>query len=127
MSSSSQHKRSCEGFFSALSAHNIAEALSFIDPNCEVVWNGEITTRSKDELRKVFEEEYSDSNVSVRIIKYLPSDRDDCVDLLSEENGKQQNEKYTFSKEGKIIRIVTDILPNNWNNRCGNRLRKTTS
>jgi hypothetical protein len=112
MSSTSGYKRVCEDFFAALSAHNFTEAVSFVDPNCELVYNGEIATRTRDDLRELFEKEYSNPNSSFRIVKYLPNDHDNCIRLLADENGQQNDETYTFSKEGKIIRIAVNVLPN---------------
>lgn len=109
-----KYKKRIESIGEALNAHNIDEAMEHFHHNCKLTWNGQFITDSRDEIKKYYEAVFGDPNSSIRIVKYLTTNGDDRVRILTETHDKKQyDDTYVFSNDEKIIEAIAVALENN--------------
>ena len=100
MTSASQCKKLAEDFYAAIQARKFDEAASILDPNCQVIANGSLCYKSRDEIMGYFKTALADPTAVMRIASYAPVDGDNKVRCIIE----QKNEKSVLIK---IIHQIT--------------------
>ena len=100
-------------FNSAGNNHNVEEALSFLEPNGQLILDGEIVAQGKDQMRECMSHCMTNKEYFCQLIQFLPATDGDRVRVRSKTNdNRQYEETYVFSKENsnQFIQIFAQTV-----------------
>ena len=95
-----EKKERIEGFLKATNSRDVQQALTFVAEDAQLIINGKILVKGKDQIREDLTIELAKPEYSSRILNYLPTDEDDQLGFRGEMKNKEQYEEtFVFSKE----------------------------
>ena len=106
-----EKKKLIERYVEVSNSHDIEEILAFYDNDCKITLDGNVLDDGMQILKQVLIKELQSPTSTVRLLKYLPVDKDDRIRALFEINSRRQvDETYVLSESGRFIELIAQVL-----------------
>ena len=98
-------------YISAYNRHDLEKVISFLQPDCRVIFDGQVWVQGIDALRSTYEKDFTRPQASATILEYRPTSNDDCVRVLFETDDQRRVDvTYVFNTKEKPEKMLEHII-----------------
>ena len=98
-------------YLSAYNGHDVDKVISFLHPDCRVMYEGQVWVQGIDALRLTYEKDFCRPQAKATLLEYRPVTNDGCIRVLLEtDDHRRIDVTYVFNTKEKPERMIEHII-----------------
>jgi hypothetical protein len=98
-------------YLSAYNSHDVNKLISFLHPDCRVIYEGQVWVQGIDGLRPTYEKDFTRPQAKATLLEYRPVTNDECIRVLIETDDQRRIDvTYVFNTKEKPEKMIEHII-----------------
>lgn len=97
-------------YLSAYNEHDLEKILTFLDPNCRVIYDGKVWVEGLDALKSTYEKDFLNPNAKATIVEYRSKEVDRIHVCLETDDQRLIDVTYVFDLKGNSQKMIEHLI-----------------